>query len=142
MVKLILLIFKNSSVSLLSNLPIKMKRSEWIFCCKWWYAKIKILKTIQKKNLSRIVFFSQKQIWKLHCVCVHSKTILSKFRIPDPQNSRVIYQWSLYFFKKVAYFLRYSIVFFLCIWLNVFSIKNEYLNVGLSMTKKYYNVKL
>ena len=112
MVKLILVIFKNSSVSLLSNLPIKMKRSEF-FAVNDDTQRLKFWKLFRKKKAFTDSFFSQKQIWKLHCVCLHSKTILSKFRIPDPQNCRVIYQWSLYFTKKVAYFLRYSIVFFM-----------------------------
>ena len=35
-----------------------------------------------------------------------------KFRIPTTYNFAVIYPWNLQFFKKVAYFLTVSIVFF------------------------------
>ena len=34
-----------------------------------------------------------------------------KFSIPIVYNFAVIYQWNLLFFKKVAYFLKLSIVF-------------------------------
>ena len=75
--------------------------------------------TIQNywKNLTEYLKGTLMQIWKSPetYVCVHMKTILWKFLILNPKNSRVICLWSLKSFLKS----RLIFILFFCFWMFV-----------------------
>lgn len=114
------------------------------------------MKTFYRKELSRKEIYGIRGLWffiylffsftffkstlmkisKSHYMFVVFKTLLWKFCIPYPHNSRVITHEICIFLKKFAYLLTYSIVS-VCLLTNISFFKN----VHIWKTKNDYSLK-
>ena len=109
-------------------------------CFNWWdikqYVYCNCLLTRLWRHKIRNQRYTNADLKFSLYVRVNIKTISWKFRILNPKNSPFIYSWSLYFSKKVGYFLTYSIVS-VCLQTNISYISGAHN----SKSKCCYNAK-